>query len=301
MSKKRDRKLFSAVQELDQEDAIALTKRKASSKRQRQASLAARSQQEIHSSLVQTRILLQRALQQQQKEESNDQDGLAACDKLLSQLLTARDSLLHGSNGNDDGASSVDYTKLLAQEDDDQALEESLQNTFETCQEDWKTVLNQRHKDVRLHSGVTSGSKFRILDNTFWEQVDQTVSHEEFMQSKEQDNGEDDNDTKATTRTTASFDDSKVYQQMLKDFLSSSSNDSGANATSATTTHKQGLTVRTVNKVDRRASKGRKLRYNVIPKLVNFTFPLSRPNDGSMLEEDAWFKSLFGGAAAGSS
>ena len=45
--------------------------------------------------------------------------------------------------------------------------------------------------------------------------------------------------------------------------------------------------------VDRRASKGRILRYTVHPKLVNFTFPVSRPQP--MIAEDIWFKSLFGG------
>ena len=46
--------------------------------------------------------------------------------------------------------------------------------------------------------------------------------------------------------------------------------------------------------VDRRASKGRKIRYKEIPKLVNFTFPLSRSNN-SNLDQDEWFQSLFGG------
>ena len=45
--------------------------------------------------------------------------------------------------------------------------------------------------------------------------------------------------------------------------------------------------------VDRRASKGRKIRYTVHPKLVNFTFPLSRPEP--IISDDVWFKSLFGG------
>jgi hypothetical protein len=45
--------------------------------------------------------------------------------------------------------------------------------------------------------------------------------------------------------------------------------------------------------VDRRASKGRKIRYTVHPKLLNFTFPVSRPEP--MISDDIWFKSLFGG------
>jgi hypothetical protein len=49
--------------------------------------------------------------------------------------------------------------------------------------------------------------------------------------------------------------------------------------------------------VDRKASKGRKIRYNEVTKLVNFTFPLSRPaNANSNLDQGDWFRSLFGGA-----
>jgi hypothetical protein len=49
--------------------------------------------------------------------------------------------------------------------------------------------------------------------------------------------------------------------------------------------------------VDRKASKGRKIRYNEVVKLVNFTFPLSRPaNANSNLDQGEWFRSLFGGA-----
>lgn len=48
------------------------------------------------------------------------------------------------------------------------------------------------------------------------------------------------------------------------------------------------------NIVDRRASKGRKIRYTVNPKLVNFTFPVDR--NTPMIKEGTWFKSLFGGA-----
>jgi hypothetical protein len=45
--------------------------------------------------------------------------------------------------------------------------------------------------------------------------------------------------------------------------------------------------------VDRRASKGRKIRYAVHPKLVNFAFPIARPVP--TIVENVWFNSLFGG------
>lgn len=48
-----------------------------------------------------------------------------------------------------------------------------------------------------------------------------------------------------------------------------------------------------VTAVDRRASKGRKIRYAVHPKLVNFAFPIARPVP--TIVENVWFNSLFGG------
>ena len=51
--------------------------------------------------------------------------------------------------------------------------------------------------------------------------------------------------------------------------------------------------------VDRRASKGRKIRYVVHEKLKNFTFPLQREvnskNNHVIMEDDVLFKSMMGG------
>ena len=287
MAKKRDRKIFDAVQELDEEDAIALTKQKASSKRQKQASLAAIAQQKIQTNLVQVRILLQRALQTDiSEDEDTNEAAVNECNDLLTQLLAARETLEHPG----EGTSSNDLKELIQPGNKDQ-LEEKLAKDFEKCQKDWESIFNQRHKDVRLHAGLTSSkNQFRVLDNSFWEQVEQTVSHEELMMQSHESPEE---------LGKKQFDDSKVYQQLLKDFLSVSNSDSktGGSSTTKTLGPTGRLSVRTVNKVDRRASKGRKLRYTPIPKLVNFTFPLSRPSTG-MLDEDAWFRSMFGGAAS---
>ncbi len=137
------------------------------------------------------------------------------------------------------------------------------------------------------------------------------------------------------------FDDSKLYQRMLSDFVSSrstaggrggappnpareaaerlgralrkrtgtdvdlasmwttegggqgttTSGDGGATTVPAKKSKTTAKTTAAV--VDRRASKGRKIRYAVVPKLVNFTFPVSRPEP--TISEDVWFKSLFGG------
>ena len=147
------------------------------------------------------------------------------------------------------------------------------------------------------------------------------------------------------SRNRLEFDDSKLYQQQLKDFISqsSSSGTSGKTnkrgmtidpATEAATRLKRAIRKKTggedvdlsslltsddptstaldsngllaamkkkrssnsnggSSSVDRRASKGRKIRYTVNPKLVNFTFPVARKEP--MISDDVWFKSLFGG------
>jgi len=54
--------------------------------------------------------------------------------------------------------------------------------------------------------------------------------------------------------------------------------------------------------VDRRASKGRKIRYVVYPKLTHFMFPVERKVVGEgtgVMEEDVLFRSMFGGVVGG--
>ena len=168
---------------------------------------------------------------------------------------------------------------IKTRDDSSQELDDELESEYDTCRQNWKQVLNQRHKDLKLHSGLTAKSQFRVMDSSFWEQVDATVEYEKIRAS--------DQDEEETN-----FDDSKVYQQILKEFVANSTNanQNGSNRFSTKTKKTQ------KKEVDRRASKGRKIRYKEIPKLVNFTFPLSRPNN-SNLDQDEWFQSLFGGAA----
>jgi protein AATF/BFR2 len=113
--------------------------------------------------------------------------------------------------------------------------------------------------------------------------VDATVEYEQLRrQSKDDEDEEEDR-----------LDDSKVYQQLLKDFVAHSTAAANGNGVGRLQVSKSAQNKK--KQVDRRASKGRKIRYKEIPKLVNFTFPLSRPNS-SNLDQDEWFQSLFGGA-----
>jgi len=182
-----------------------------------------------------------------------------------------------------------------------------------------------------------NSSKFqsKAVDLSFWEQVNFVTS-----QTTSAHNGR--GDIEKDKGIKGCFDDSKLYQQMLKDFISQSSSGSGGGGSSGgkrlgssidpaqeaaerlkramrkkngvegdvdlstllLPTQDGGSTKDSTNaaaaaasakkaNLDRRASKGRKIRYTVHPKLVNFTFPVARPEP--MIKEDIWFKSLFGG------
>lgn len=159
--------------------------------------------------------------------------------------------------------------KLRRKDDSGVVSEEVMKSEYDDCREEWKEVLNRRSKDLRLHSGSSAKAQFRLLHSNFWEQVESV----------------------ATYTDTKEFDDSKLYQNQLRDFLLGKQN----NAETALLKRRRKKANSSQN-VDRKASKGRKIRYAVIPKLVNFTFPVERSNNNSSaMSEDELFSSLFGG------
>ena len=266
--------VFDAIDALESQDLNADKKKKRVLQKDVCKSKAAQSQVSIFENLMELRILLQRVMQQQQQgkgseegsEEGSDNNNNTQaggdndetqelCQQLLSQLLRARSTL----------------TGMEEQEYDDDNVDTAIASEYQNLKGDWKDVLNKRYKDLRLHSGLTAKAQFKLLDSDFWQQVESTSAYEINA------TGIDDN-----------FDDSKVYQHMLQDFLLGKSKNSNMDVLKRKKNKKK-----TTNDVDRRASKGRKTRYTVLPKLVNFTFPQQRAETG--MDEDEWFKSLFGG------
>ncbi|RLN91115.1 hypothetical protein BBJ28_00011664 [Nothophytophthora sp. Chile5] len=80
------------------------------------------------------------------------------------------------------------------------------------------------------------------------------------------------------------YDDSDFYQQLLKEFIESGG--AGQDALVRRTHRKK------KKLVNRKASKGRQLRYTVHPKLENFMFP--EPYPKPEMDVDELFRSLFG-------
>lgn len=323
-------------------------------------------------------VLLRDKSDSQSSATAANDDVQVEIDSLLENLLIARRELLGNDmnnqsdnndhydddDGSDEDGDDVDYAALIRQnkdkskdddDDDDSSssttgssgngnktnlLSTQLQNEYESLRTSWKSILNKHHSNLALHSGMSvNSSKFqsKAVDLSFWEQVNFVTS-----QTTSAHNGR--GDTKKDKGIKGYFDDSKLYQQMLKDFISQSSSGSGGGgggssggkrlgssidpaqeaaerlkramrkkngvegdvdlSTLLLPTQDGGSTKDSTNaaaaaasakkaNLDRRASKGRKIRYTVHPKLVNFTFPVARPEP--MIKEDIWFKSLFGG------
>lgn len=300
MGKKRDLSIFDAIEELDTQDRKADRKRRKENNAEKKRAQEVQSQSKIYNHLLESRILLQRAINKvndgAEFSSSNNSSFRETCNTLIQKLLQARNQL----------SGSSPSSELRADDDDDKCeellrpsasaranLHDSLQEEYEKHRDEWKTILNRKHKNLRLHSGVTAKSQFRIMDSSFWEQVEATMEYEEIRNNEEI-------NSSTQSGSVALFDDSKVYQQLLKDFVANSTNNNGARAGENSVEALRSSTKYKNNNskkkdVDRRASKGRKIRYKEIPKLVNFTFPLSRPNT-SNLDKEEYFQSLFGGA-----
>mmetsp|Transcript_7988 Transcript_7988/g.23588 ORF Transcript_7988/g.23588 Transcript_7988/m.23588 type:complete len:318 (-) Transcript_7988:178-1131(-) len=312
MGRKRDLSIFDAIEELDTQDRKAERKRRKETTAEKKRAGEVQSQSKIYNHLLESRILLQRAINKVNDGSygsDNDNDSSSfrdGCNALIQKLLETRNQLSgisalpESDDDDDDDEKEYDCRDLLrpaASASTD--LHDALQTEYEKHREEWKQILNRKHKNLRLHSGVTAKSQFRIMDSSFWEQVEATVEYEE-LRNNNNDNNEEQSST--PSGSVEFFDDSKVYQQLLKDFVANSTSENGArsgepssNALRSSNNYNNNNNSKKKKNVDRKASKGRKIRYKEISKLVNFTFPLSRPNT-SNLDTDEYFQSLFGGA-----
>ena len=307
-----DVSIFAAIEELDSEDRRGERKRRKETNAEKHKAVEAQTQTKIYNHLVESRILLQRAinnanvnLDQDKKQDIVNNGGKptgkredehvtsfrGTCNSLLEKLLRARNQI------SDNEMDPNKYGSILSSSASTN-LHDSLQCEYEEQKKDWIQILNRRHKSLVLHSGVTAKSQFRVMNSTFWEQVEATIEYEDIREknaSQSMSNG----------CKNLLFDDSKVYQQLLRDFVANSTSN-GAGALSSSDKIRSSMKRKNSNSnnnnkekkdIDRRASKGRKIRFKEISKLVGFTFPLSRPNL-SNLDQDEYFQSLFGGAGA---
>ena len=240
--------------------------------------------------------------------------------------------LIQKENGTKDDESSSSNEEDDDDEEDNNNLSTQLQNEYESLRTSWKTILNKHHSNLALHSGMSvNSSKFqsKAVDLSFWDQVKFATSqggNNAVDATKKNTTKKEFDDSKLYQQMLKDFisqssssggggggsatggkrvDPAQEAAERLKRAMRKKNGGEGdVDLTTLLLTQEGGasnLPNSTSNSaaaskkadVDRRASKGRKIRYTVHPKLVNFTFPVARPEP--MIKEDIWFKSLFGG------
>ena len=254
---------------------------------------AAKSQVDIQTNLIECRILIQRALtalpqvyvsDEEDLDQKKEQDAQDKLDNLLSTLVDARRSLFSTLLQKEKDSSDEDTASESESDDED-----SLENEYSKMRKTWKTTLNKHHANVHLQNQQNK-NKFQVVDQSFWTQIENNVKHSAILdeaQSQEQEGA----------NASLGFEDSKLYQHMLQDYIALSAERGKDNvAVAAAERLKRSMKKKTKKDVDRRASKGRKIRYVVHEKLQNFTFPINRP--AATMTEDVLFKSMFGGVTA---
>lgn len=157
----------------------------------------------------------------------------------------------------------------------------------------YNDILNVSTRKTNL-AGGNQTKKFKTVNQDILAQVESVLADTQRVKRKAHAPLDVDSDHTSTEEGTNNenmldelmYDDSDFYQQLLKEFIESGGG--GAH---------EGLVRRTHRKkknVNRKASKGRVIRYTVHPKLENFMFP--EPYPKSDMDADELFRSLFGQA-----
>uniref|UniRef100_L7MAJ6 Putative apoptosis antagonizing transcription factor/protein transport protein n=1 Tax=Rhipicephalus pulchellus TaxID=72859 RepID=L7MAJ6_RHIPC len=165
-------------------------------------------------------------------------------------------------------------------------------------------TIEKWYERTRLLSGKV-GRSFASLEQSPVKQIEHILMDEErllrrtqtkrssykILGAEESTNDEEQNSGSVDEEV---FDDDDFYHHLLREIIErKTSNIDNPVALSRQWLEIQKLRKKVKRKVDTRASKGRKIRYDVIPKLVNFMAPLDR----STYSEEArteLFSSLFG-------
>jgi protein AATF/BFR2 len=165
-------------------------------------------------------------------------------------------------------------------------------------------------------------SSMRVFNQTIWEQIDMSMGDADRVIEKSRmpmedsprigkletpgagdddtDDGDGDGDgdgsngnqgPSTSTHDEEVYDDRAFYSMLLKTFITSSISTSNSASMRASDIEAMRM-YKKKKQVDRKASKGRKIRYVVHTKLQNFMFPIPTMTTES-IDEDRLFASLF--------
>lgn len=187
----------------------------------------------------------------------------------------------------------------------------SLTDLYEISSNPMREVIDQQYERVNHSKGRNKAMK--ALYQPISKQVDEILSDRERLNRRAHPKaisgsilGEKHIDYKEEELDKEVYDDSEFYQALLKEFLNSKTSEESAAAQSSVSGNLLHSNQKNQKKqVDRRASKGRKLRFAPQPKLVNFMAPEPHPaydeysggttttRTGGMINLDNLVKSVF--------
>jgi protein AATF/BFR2 len=237
---------------------------------------------------------------------------------LLDPLIDMLEVQVDSAEGSSSSSSSGSRKRDRSSEDSWTRIEHAM----EQSRPRWKSVLEKWN--ARLHFGTeTNKSKMKVFNSSLWSRIDEAMADEDRVLEKSRmkrgnskrfgvlpddldDDDDDDLNSSGTGTGTGTgtvstavlsevdsevYDDRTFYAVLLKSFITSSS-------ASSTSDYMRKEDIEMLRKyraagseVDRKATKGRRLRYHVHTKLQNFMFPMSQPTP--QVDVDRLFNSLF--------
>eukprot|EP00559_Dactyliosolen_fragilissimus_P001054 CAMPEP_0184859914 /NCGR_PEP_ID=MMETSP0580-20130426/4877_1 /TAXON_ID=1118495 /ORGANISM="Dactyliosolen fragilissimus" /LENGTH=316 /DNA_ID=CAMNT_0027356795 /DNA_START=41 /DNA_END=992 /DNA_ORIENTATION=+ len=247
--------IFESISRIESKDVLAAKKRRTHTQKSISRGKAARSQTDLYCDLMECRILFQKALSLPKTSTDCETDNSlqtirSETNDLLCELLECRRLLSRGKRKENESGSDTDddnsamdenyYYSLIrdnesisVDDDGSDKLDNLIQKEYEESRMKWKAVLDRQHSALRLHSGLgsKSGAKFNVVDQNFWDQIQSTITHDRLVKglSSAKDKGidfETNEDINLRNEIALSqpenelvFDDSKIYQHLLQEFI----------------------------------------------------------------------------------
>ncbi|XP_017472325.1 PREDICTED: protein AATF-like [Rhagoletis zephyria] len=227
----------------------------------------------------------------------------------LGKLLLELDTFLDMNNEEDKAEQTASKPERKRPKSTD--FEEStLSKRFCKLASQYRPVIEDWHERTKFVNANAKLKKFESFDVCPTKSIDQILTNKERLISRtrvkrsaikiigQSENSEAPEDDPNSSLVLDTYDDDDFYHQLLRQIIENKmGNVDDSTAMSKKYMEIQRMRNKLKKQVDTRASKGRKIRYDVHEKLVNFMAPVDRT---SMTDEakSELFKSLFGNFSA---
>lgn len=174
-----------------------------------------------------------------------------------------------------------------------QEQEKTLRQLDAACSTLWKASLDHWHQKVAFTvEGASAKKQLKVINQSLWTQVESSFRDKERLVRRALTRRSATMPFTESEREVPAFDDADFFSTVVRNWVETGADTKGHVALAA------GLVVRKVKEskragIDPRTSKGRKLRYDVQDKIVNFMVPVKELNAWTDDKIDTFFASIF--------